>query len=378
MATSARPKLRAGIVGGGIGSMIGIVHRRAAEHTGLAEIIAGAMSADPDKAKKSAEAWGLNRSYASFEQMAEAEAALPDGIEVAIITTPNHLHYPAAKAFLERGIHVICDKPLTANLEEAQKLVQIVEKSGLVFALTHNYTGYPAVRRARQMVQQGEIGTIKKVLVEYLQGWLLQPLERTGQKQALWRTDPAQSGIAGTVADVGTHAANLLEFTSDLKITAVCADVSTVVEGRALDDDANVLLRLENGSKGILVCSQIAAGEANGLTLRLYGDKAGLEWRIAEADKLILKLPDQAPQILAIASELASSESESNSPAEGLVAALEAFATIYHAALSDIQHAKDGQPRQGGYPTVYDGWRGMQFVTSVIKSSQQSGGWLNL
>ena len=268
-------KLRAGIVGGGQGSFIGAVHRIACELDGQAEVVAGAMSTDPQRAAASAQAWYLQRSYASFEEMAEVEASLPGGIDFVMVATPNHLHYRVARAFLERGIHVVCDKPMTFNLTEAQELVQLVEQKKLVFALTHNYTGYPAVRHARYLVQQGAIGSIRKALVEYVQDWLMEPQERSGNKQAEWRTDPARSGIAGSVGDIGTHAENLLTYITGLSISSLCADLTSFIEGRRLDDDANILLRLENGGKGILTCSQVAAGEENALSIRIYGTKGG-------------------------------------------------------------------------------------------------------
>src|SRR5579859_6331030 len=259
-------KLRAGIVGGSQGSFIGAVHRIAVELDGQAEVVAGAMSTDAQRAKDSAAAWFLNRSYSSFQEMAEEESQRPDGVDFVMITTPNHMHYPVAKVFLEHGIHVVSDKPLCLSLEEAQEEVALVEKSNRIFALTHNYTGYPAIRQARDMVRRGEIGDVRKVLVEYLQDWLMAPLEKTGSKQASWRTDPTKSGISGCVGDIGTHAENLLEFVTGLRIAALCADLTTFVEGRELEDDAHMLLRLQNGCKGMLTCSQIANGEENNLT----------------------------------------------------------------------------------------------------------------
>src|SRR5712692_3134405 len=239
-------KLRVGIVGGGQGSFIGAVHRMAVELDGQAEVVAGAMSADPQRAEASARAWYLKRSYKSFEEMAEAEASLPDGIDFVMVTVPNHLHYPVARTFLEHGIHVVCDKPMTFNLEEARAVVELVEQKKLIFVLTHNYTGYPAVRHARHLVRTGAIGTIQKVLVEYIQDWLMEAVERAGNKQALWRTDPTKSGIAGSIGDIGTHGENLLEFITGVKIAAVCADLTTFIEGRQLDDDANVVLATWN------------------------------------------------------------------------------------------------------------------------------------
>jgi predicted dehydrogenase len=291
-------KLRAGIVGGGQGSFIGSVHHIAVELDDQAEVVAGAMSTDPQRAAASAKAWYLDRSYNDFEAMAKAEAGRTDGIDFVIIATPNHMHFPVAKAFLEQGIHVVSDKPMTFSLDEAQELVKIVERSNLVYALTHNYTGYPAIRQARYMLRKGELGDIRKVLIEYIQDWLMTPEEKVGNKQAAWRTDPTKSGIAGCVGDIGTHAENLLEFITGVKIASLCADLSTFVEGRLLDDDANMLLRLENGGKGVLTCSQVAAGEENALSVRIYGSKAALEWHQMEPNTLIFKVPKQPGQIL--------------------------------------------------------------------------------
>src|SRR5262249_33646267 len=241
-----RRRLRAGIVGGGEGAFIGSVHRIAAELDGQALVVAGALSSNPDKAKRSAAAWRLDRSYDNFATMAQEEAKRPDGIDFVIAAVPNHLHYAVSSAFLEAGLHVVCDKPMTFNLDEAERLVAQVEKTKRVFALTHNYTGYPAVRQARAMVQQGLLGEVRKVLVEYNQDWLREPLGRSGQKQAEWRTDPARSGMSSCVGDIGTHAENLLEFITAERIKSLCADFSTFVAGRRLEDDANILLRLEN------------------------------------------------------------------------------------------------------------------------------------
>lgn len=372
-------KLRAGIVGGGQGSFIGAVHRIAVELDGQAEVIAGAMSTDPQRAAASAQAWFLQRSYKSFAEMAETEASLPDGIDLVMVTVPNHLHYQVARTFLEHGIHVVCDKPMTFNLEEARELVALVEQKKLIFALTHNYTGYPTIRHARDLVRSGAIGEIRKVLAEYVQDWLMEPLERSGSKQALWRTDPTKSGIAGAVGDIGTHAANLLEFISGLKIAAVCADLSTFIAGRQLDDDANMLLHLENGGKGILTCSQIAAGEENALSIRLYGSKAGLEWHQMEPNTLLFKQPGQPRQILRTGLPYMSDESKALTrlPAGHPEGFLEAFANIYRLAIADIRRVESGTPPAGGYPTAYDGLRGMLFITKVVESSQKGGVWVD-
>ena len=371
-------KLRAGIVGGGQGSFIGAVHRRAAQLDGEAEVVAGAMSTDPRRAEASAQAWYLRRSYKNFEEMADTEASLPDGIDFVMVTVPNHLHYQVARTFLEHGIHVVCDKPMTFNLEEAQALVALVEQKKLIFALTHNYTGYPAVRHARHLVRSGAIGTIRKVLVEYVQDWLMEPVERAGNKQAVWRTDPTRSGMAGAVGDIGTHAENLLEFITGLKIAAICADLTAFIEGRQLDDDANMLLRLENGGKGILTCSQIAAGEENALSIRVYGSKAGLEWHQMEPNTLQFKQPGQPLQLLRTGLPYMSDDAKATTrlPAGHPEGFLEAFANIYRLAIADIRRVESGTAPEGGYPTVYDGLRGMQFITRAVESSQKGAVWI--
>jgi predicted dehydrogenase len=372
-------KLRAGIVGGGQGSFIGAVHRIACELDGQAQVVAGAMSTNAQRAAASAQAWYLQRSYASYEEMAHVEAGLSDGIDFVMVTTPNHLHYPVARAFLEHGIHVVCDKPMTFDLAEAQELVLLVERTKLVFALTHNYTGYPAVRHARQLVQQGAIGSIRKALVEYVQDWLMEPQESRGNKQAEWRTDPARSGIAGSIGDIGTHAENLLNYITGLNIAALCADLTSFIEGRRLDDDANMLLRLENGGKGILTCSQIAAGEENALSIRIYGTKAGLEWHQMEPNTLIFMQPGQPRQLLRTNMPYMSDESKAltHVPAGHPEGYLEAFANIYKLAIADIRRVETGEQAQGGYPTVYDGLRGMQFITRVVESSQKGAVWVD-
>ena len=372
-------KLRAGMVGGGADSFIGTVHRAAARLDGQAEIVAGALSADPEKARTSAQALFVDRSYASYQEMAEAESVRPDGIDFVMVVTPNHLHFPVVKTFLNKNIPVICDKPMTLNLTEAHELVKLVEERQLVFALTHNYTGYPAVRQARQMVQEGRLGEIRKVQVEYVQDWLMESQELNGNKQAEWRTDPARSGLGGSVADIGTHAQNLLEYISGLKIKALCADLSSFVEGRVLDDDANVLLRMENGAKGILTCSQIAAGEENRLTIQLYGTKAGLEWQQMEPNSLVFKQPGQPSQLLRVGQPYMSEAAKAVTrlPTGHPEGFQEAFANIYRLAIKDIRRAGAGLPRSGGYPTVYDGLRGMEFISTVVESSKQGSIWLD-
>lgn len=374
-------KLRAGIVGGGQGSFIGAVHRVAAELDGQIEVVAGAMSSDAQRARASAQAWYLKRSYEDFAQMARTEASLPDGIDLVIIATPNHLHFPVARVFLEQGIHVICEKPVTFSLTEAQDLVALVERSGRVFALTHNYTGYPAVRHARVLVRRGELGEIRKVLVEYLQDWLMEPLERSGNRQAQWRTDPARAGAGGSLGDIGTHGENLLAYITGLRISSLCADLSTFIAGRQLDDDANILLRLENGGKGVLTCSQVAAGEENALTLRVYGSKASLQWQQQEPNTLLFRPAGQAQQMLRPGlSSMSSAEAQAATrlPAGHPEGFYEALANIYRLASADIRRVESGQLAEGGYPTVYDGLRGMQFVVGAVESSRQGAVWVTL
>ena len=373
-------KLRAGIVGGGRGSFIGAVHHVAVELDGQTEVVAGAMSTDPQIAAASAKAWYLDRSYDDYKEMAKAEAGRPDGIDFVMITTPNHMHFPVAKAFLEQGIHVVSEKPMTFSLEEAQELVKTVENSNLVYALMHNYTGYPAVRQARYMVRQGELGDIRKVLVEYIQDWLMTPEEKVGNKQAVWRTDPTKSGIAGCVGDIGTHAENLLEFITGVKIASLSADLTTFVGGRLLDDDANMLLRLENGGKGVLTCSQVAAGEENALNIRIYGSKAALEWHQMEPNTLIFKAPNQPGQILRTGLPYMSAEAKqlTRLPPGHPEGFFEAFANIYKLVIEDIRRVQAGQQSVGGYPNVYDGLRGIQFVYKAVESSKKGSVWLDM
>jgi predicted dehydrogenase len=290
------------------------------------------------------------------------------------------MHYPVAKVFLEHGIHVVSDKPMSLTLEEAQEEVALVEKSSLIFALTHTYLGYPAIREARDLVQRGAIGNVRKVLVEYTQDWLMAPVEREGSKQASWRTDPTKSGIAGCVGDIGTHAENLLEFVTGLKISSLCADLTTFVEGRALDDDANMLLRLQNGGKGTLTCSQVAAGEENNLTIRVYGSKAGLEWHQMEPNTVIFKQQGQPTQLWRTGQPYMSNEAKglTRLPAGHPEGYLEAFANLYKMIIADIRRVEEGEKPQGGYPSVYDGLRGMQFIVKAVESSQKGAVWVDM
>jgi len=376
----SKRRLRAGIVGGGRGAFIGAVHRIAAELDGQALVVAGAMSADSATAHASAEAWYLERSYDSYAEMARAEAARDDGIDFVIIATPNHMHYLVARAFLEAGIHVICDKPLAFTLDEARALVALVERGEPLFALTHNYTGYPAVREARALVRAGKLGALRKVLVEYNQDWLMEPLELQGNKQAEWRTDPARAGISCCVGDIGSHAENLLEFISGQPIESLCADLSRFVAGRRLDDDANVLVRLAGGAKGTLVCSQVACGEENALSIRLYGSRGGLEWHQQEPNTLVFKPPGQAWQTLRCGKGFADSAAlaATRTPAGHPEGYLEAFAVIYRDFIADIRRVAASERAQRDYPTVQDGLRGLVFIARCVESSERGAAWVTM
>ena len=373
-------KLRAGIVGGGQGAFIGAVHRIAAELDNEARVVAGAMSSDPEKAKASAEAWHLERSYDSYEAMAAGEAAIEDGIDYVIIATPNNLHLPVAKAFLEAGIHVVCDKPLASSLDDARELGEIVAGSGKLFALTHTYSGYPMVREARDFVAGGRLGELRKVQVEYNQDWLMEPLERQGNKQAEWRTDPARSGVSCCVGDIGTHAKHLVEFVTGRKVQSVCAELTSFVEGRRLDDDASMLLRLEGGARGTLVCSQIACGEENALNIRLYGTKAGLEWHQMEPNTLKVKPAGKSwERFRSGAGYLGETAARATrTPAGHPEGYLEAFANIYRDFMADVRRAAAGEPALCDYPGVEDGIRGMRFVEAAVESSGNGTVWVEV
>jgi len=371
---------RAGIVGGGQGAFIGAVHRIAAELDNAARVVAGAMSSDPRRAKASAEAWHLERSYDSFETMAVGEAKREDGIDFVIVATPNHLHLPVARAFLDAGIHVVCDKPLAASLDEARELADIVARSGKLFALTHTYSGYPLVREARDFVAGGRLGELRKIQVEYNQDWLMEPLEHRGNKQAQWRLDPARSGISCCVGDIGTHAKHLLEFISGRKVRSVCAELTGFVAGRRLDDDASMLLRLEGGARGTLVCSQIACGEENGLNIRLYGSKAGLEWHQVEPNTLLVKPAGKAwERFRTGGGHLGGAAVRATRvPAGHPEGYLEAFANLYHDFMADLRRVDAGEPPLRDYPGIDDGIRGMRFVEAAVESSARGAVWVDL
>ena len=373
-------RLRAGIVGGGRGAFIGAVHRIAAELDGQAQVVAGALSSHPEIARESAAAWFLERAYTSYENMASSEAADRNGIDFVIIATPNDLHYPVARAFIAAGIHVICDKPLALTVAEGEELVRLVEAGTTLFALTHSYTGYPAVRQAREMVRGGQLGEIRRVMVEYTQDWLMEPLETRGNKQAAWRTDPARTGLSGCVGDIGTHAQNLLEFVTDRQIESVCADLSSFVAGRRLDDDASMLLRLRGGAKGTLVCSQVACGEENRLSIRVYGSQAGLEWHQQDPNTLLYKPAGRPWERLRTGQSYLSGPAKvvTRLPAGHPEGYLEAFANLYRSFIEDVRRVEVGEAPVRDYPGVQDGLRGLRFIAQAVASSRGGSVWMNL
>ncbi len=380
-------KLRYGMVGGGRGAFIGAVHRIAATLDGQCELVAGAFSADPEKSRASGTDLFIapGRCYATYEALILGEKALPAGVRIdfIVIVTPNHLHFAPAKLALENGIHVVSDKPATFDLAQASELAALVKKTGLVYAITHNYTGYPLVKEARALVRSGRLGAIRKVIAEYPQGWLATRLEDSGQKQAGWRTDPARSGAAGCVGDIGTHAENLAEYVTGLKIRELAADLTTFVEGRRLDDDANILLRFDGGAKGILHCSQISVGEENNLSLRVYGEKGGLEWHQREPNTLLVKWLDQPAQVYRtsggyLGAEAAAAARLPGGHPEGY---LEAFANIYRNFAATLRARAAGRTPtalEADFPTIEDGVRGMAFIAAVVASNQANAAWTPL
>jgi predicted dehydrogenase len=386
---SGQGPIRLGMVGGGQGAFIGAVHRIAARLDGEFVLVAGALSSDPQRAKASAAELGLDpaRSYGSFAEMAKAEARRSDGIEAVAIVTPNHVHWPAAKAFLEAGIHVICDKPLTSTLADARKLAALAERSGRLFILTHNYTGYPMVRHAREMVQKGVLGDIRVVHAEYPQDWLTEKTEATGSKQAEWRTDPARSGAGGATGDIGTHAYNLARFVTGLELDSLAADLTAFVEGRRVDDNAHVMLRFKPvgnvpAAKGMLWASQVAPGNENALKLRVYGTRGGLEWRQEDPNclwftpfggekRLITRGGSGAGAAAARVTRIPPGHPEGY---------LEGFANIYAEAARAIRAARRGKkpPKDVVFPTVADGVEGVAFVDACVRSSKKNGAWVKL
>lgn len=380
-------KIRYGMVGGGRGAFIGAVHRIAAALDQQIELVCGAFSSDPQKSKDSGADFFLpaERCYGSYAEMIKAEAALPADkrMDFIAIVTPNHVHFPPAQMALEHGFHVLSDKPATFDLAEAKQLGELVKKTGLLYGLTHNYTGYPLVKEARDMIKAGKLGKIRKVVAEYPQGWLATRLEESGQKQASWRTDPTKSGAAGCVGDIGTHAENLAEYITGLKISELAADLTTFVEGRLLDDDANILLRFENGAKGVLHCSQISVGEENNLNIRVYGEKGGIEWHQKEPNSMLVKWLDQPMQVYRTANGYLgqNAAAATRTPPAHPEGYLEGFANIYKNFAGAIRARLEGRAPteiENDFPKIEDGIRGMAFIESVVASSKANAAWTKL
>ena len=367
------------MVGGGRGAFIGAVHRMAAALDGQIDLVSGAFSSDPERSKASGKDLYLpaNRCYDNYVDMIRTESALPVGerMDFVSIVTPNHLHFAPAFMALEYGFHVVCDKPLCLNLQEALQLQEKVKSTGLLFALTHNYTGYPMVKQARQMIAKGELGNIRRVVVAYPQGWLSTALELTNQKQATWRLDPDKSGKAGAMADIGTHASNLLEYVTGLQIESLCADLHSHISSRKLDDDGSVMLRLNNGARGVLSASQVSAGEENNLRIMVYGEKGGIEWAQMEPNSLIVRWLDQPMQVLRSGSDYLDAVTQKNTrlPSGHPEGYIEAFANIYRNVAYCIDARLAGEtpdPLYLDFPTVEDGVRSMRFIDAVVQSSK--------
>jgi predicted dehydrogenase len=382
-------KIRYGMVGGGRGAFIGAVHRIAAAIDQQIELACGAFSSDPGRSRASGADLFLpsGRCYGTFQEMIKCEAKLPEGerMDFVAIVTPNHMHFPPAKMALESGFHVLSDKPATLNLVEAKRLSDIVKKTGRLYGLTHNYTGYPLVKEARDMIAAGKLGKIRKVVVEYPQGWLATRLEASGQKQAAWRTDPKRSGAAGCIGDIGTHAENLAEYVTGLQIQELAADITAFVKGRKLDDDGNVLLRFKGGAKGVLHSSQISVGEENNLNIRVYGELGGIEWHQKEPNTMIVKWLDQPIQIYRTGLGYlgANAKAATRTPPAHPEGYLEAFANIYKNFANHIRAVQAGKKLSKGdpaldYPKIEDGVRGMAFIEAVVNSSKKNASWTKL
>jgi predicted dehydrogenase len=376
-------KLKMGMVGGGTGAFIGAVHRSAALMDGKVEFTAGALSSNPEKAKISAQNLLLSeeRSYGTWQEMVEKESKLADGerIDFVSIVTPNVMHYPIAKAFAEAGIHIVCDKPMTYTLEEAKDLVKIVSHADIIFALTHNYTGYPMVKQARHLVRTGELGGVLKVVVEYPQGWLLTALEADGQKQAAWRTDPKQAGVSNCIGDIGTHCENLAHYITGLEIKEMCADLKSILN-RPLDNDGNILLHFENDACGILYASQFSAGEENNLRIRVYGSKGALEWHQEEPNHLWFRTNEAPAQLYRRGNGYLcdAAQRATRLPPGHPEAFMEAFANIYANATDTIRTKILGQvptELELDFPTVIDGARGLAFIESAVESNHSDQKW---
>jgi predicted dehydrogenase len=372
------------MIGGGRGAFIGAVHRIAAAMDGQAELVAGAFSSDAERSKASGADLYLDpsRVYGSYREMAEAESAMPAAsrLDFVVIVTPNHQHFEPARLFMESGFNVVCDKPVTFDLAQARKLRAVVRKTGKVFVLTHNYTGNAMVKQARELVRNGTVGTIRKVVVEYPQGWLADAIERAGQKQASWRTDPKRSGAAGSMGDIGTHAENLARYITGLEIEELCADLTTFVRGRKLDDDGNVLVRYKGGAKGVLHASQICVGDENDLNIRVYGTKASLEWRQEHPNELVVKYADRPRQIWRRGNGYNGDAAKrfTRIPAGHPEGYLEAFGNIYREAFRAVAAEVEGRrmPRDLDFPTIDDGVEGMAFIEAVVRSSRLGARWV--
>jgi predicted dehydrogenase len=384
-AAGPAPRIRLGMVGGGEGAFIGAVHRIAARLDDHYTLVAGALSSTPEKSLRSGAALGLERVYPDYRAMAAAEASRDDGIEAVVIVTPNDQHAPVAEAFLEAGMHVICDKPVTTTLADARRLEALAKRQGRIFAVTHNYTGYPMVRQARRMVADGTLGTVRVVQVEYAQDWLAGPLEATGQKQAAWRTDPKRSGAGGCIGDIGTHAYNLADYVTGLEVSALCAELSTFVAGRRLDDNVQVMLRYANGARGLLWASQVAPGNENALRLRVYGSEGGLSWQQEHPNQLQWSPLGQPTQTIARGTPAANADAArvTRIPSGHPEGYLEGFATIYAEVAQAIRAARDIGGSSGlepavQFPTIADGIKGMAFIEAAVQSSDAGGHWVGL
>jgi len=378
-------KLRMGMVGGGAGSFIGDVHRKAAAIDGMVELVCGAFSSTAEKSIASGIALHLDKSrcYGTFMDMIQQEKELPKDVRMdfVAIVTPNHMHFPPAKMALENGFHVVCDKPVTLTLEEAEVLQNVIAKSGKLFALTHNYTGNSMVKQARAMVAKGELGSIRKIQSQYLQGWLSTSLEKTNQKQAVWRVDPNKSGIGGALGDIGTHTENLIEYITGLKITEIAADLGRFGEGRVLDDDGNMLIRMENGAKGSISISQIALGEENNLGIKVYGTKGSLEWHQENPNELITRWLEEPKKIFTPNGKGLHKEAldVSRIPAGHPEGYLEAFATIYKNFAIHITAINNGDTIvKPDYPNIDDGLRGMKFIYAAVESDRNNTAWTKI
>jgi predicted dehydrogenase len=383
-------KLRMGMVGGGPGAFIGEVHRKAARMDGQIELVAGAFDINPRKSKQMGKQLYLNskRVYRTYKEMIERELKLPqqERIDFVSITTPNNWHFPIARDFLQAGFNVMCEKPMTFTSQEARQLKKIVKKSRKVFALMHNYTGYPMVKLARDIVKNGELGKIRKIVVQYPQGWLASLLERTGQQQAAWRTDPKQSGASCCIGDIGTHAENLAEYITGLKMTHICADLTTFVKGRKLEDDGNCLIRYNNGAKGVLHSSQISIGEENGLAIWIYGELKGIEWYQEHPNYLYVKVPDGPVQVWRRGNEYVGEKSPAAArgtrlPSGHPEAFFEAMANVYQNFVDTIRARltrTKPDPLALDFPNVNDGLRGMLFIDTVLASAKSKQKWTKM